>query len=509
MSKKLLKILDDPFLFISRLKIKDKKGRIVSLKPTDEQMEIMRGIFHSDKNLVVLKPRQIGSSTIFVACLFYLWYTSKSPITIAFLSHKLASSKHLLSMFSTMFYNLPEPLRREIEIENTTQLKLADTGAEVICVSSESKGGLRSFSAQYILLSEYSFAQNAEELKATAVASLNGGRLFQESTAGTYGDSHHNDVLRAMKEEGNMKLLFFPWSGIREYKKKLPSTTDPLTFFTEEEQGIADEHGLSWEQVYWRREKIELLGYYKFIREYPLSIEEAYGNRDSAYFTPDCFINVSAIDIDHQDDTFVILDDSSEQDRYAIGVDVASGVGKDSSVICVMSKTTYQPVALWSSNQVPIHELAERLEHIAWEYGGAKILIEENGIGLSLLTEMVNRGYHNLWKNPKNNKWWNTNWKTKWVLMEDWKEACRQGVCRDIDRFTVQEMRGFYLNDRGNIDYPENLPTHGDRVIAHALAFQCLKSVTLPHRLFLPDWVRHDRATRIGKKYAFHNKKRY
>ena len=92
------------------------------------------------------------------------------------------------------------------------------TGAEVIAVSAEGKGGLRSFSANYIHLSEYAFAPNADELKATAIASLNDGRLFQESTANVFGDPHHVDILKAQRGEANLHLLFFPWTMHEEYR---------------------------------------------------------------------------------------------------------------------------------------------------------------------------------------------------------------------------------------------------------------------------------------------------
>jgi hypothetical protein len=174
-----------------------------------------------------------------------------------------------------------------------------------------------------------------------------------------------------------------------------------------------------------------------------------------------------------------------------------------------MDKVTYEPVAIWSSNTTSIIETADRLEHIGYEYGEARILIEENSIGSALLNEMRNRGYTNLWKNPQNNKDWNTNVKTKFLMFEELKEALKQGVINNLDTLTHAELRAYYLNDKGRIDYPKNLPTHGDRVVALALALQCLKQVSLPKVLDLPHWVRARRAERVAAAHSFHTKRRY
>ena len=504
MQKKLRKILADPFLFIPRLKIKNKKGKLVRFKLNAEQEEMLKAFTTMDEHMIILKARQIGSSTLVSAYLFWLWFTSEEPITVAILSHKLASSKHLLEMWFRFYDNLPPQIKGELEVRNTTSMRLP-SGAEVIAVSAEGKGGLRSFSANYIHLSEYAFAPNADELKATAIASLNDGRLFQESTANVFGDPHHVDILKAQRGEANLHLLFFPWTMHEEYR----SNHRGCKSWTDEEKEAQVHYGLDLPQLYWRRTKIQQLGYHKFIREYPASIDEAYAGHSQAYFSPECFAYLNNLSIEPQDDYFNIFADYSKENAYAIGVDVGGGSGGDPSCIVVMDKVTYEPVAIWSSNTTSIIETADRLEHIGYEYGEARILIEENSIGSALLNEMRNRGYTNLWKNPQNNKDWNTNVKTKFLMFEELKEALKQGVINNLDTLTHAELRAYYLNDKGRIDYPKNLPTHGDRVVALALALQCLKQVSLPKVLDLPHWVRARRAERVAAAHSFHTKRRY
>jgi len=502
--KKVEKILSDPFLFISKLKIKNKKGRLVYLKPNGEQLKLIQQLENSHKHLAVLKGRQIGSSTVVCAYLFWKWITSKDPITVAILSHKLASSKHLLSIWFRFYDNLPQALQVDLIERNSTTMTTIH-GASVIAVSGEASGGLRSFTANYIHLSEYAFAPNAEELKATAMASLNEGRLIQESTANVFGDAHHIDLLKAQRGEGNLDYLFFPWSEHTEYRKKISGDF----YLKPEEEEVKNRYGLDDNQIAWRREKIEQLGYYKFIREYPLSIDEAYGGNGNAYFDEDCFRYINRLDIEAADDTINYFGDYTVHTAYAIGVDVGAGTGGDPSVIVVMDKTTYEPVCIWSSNRCSVVECADRLEHIAAEYGNCRILVEENAIGSALLNELRGRGYTNLWKHSQTGKDWNTNVKTKFLMFEELKDCLKEGVVTNLDMLTVQELKAYFVNEKGLIKYPDGLPTHGDRVVAMALAIQCLKQVSLPKHMHLPHWIKSRRAERATARYTFRAKNRY
>ena len=74
MQKKLRKILADPFLFIPRLKIKNKKGKLVRFKLNAEQEEMLKAFTTQDEHMIILKARQIGSSTLVSAYLFWLWF---------------------------------------------------------------------------------------------------------------------------------------------------------------------------------------------------------------------------------------------------------------------------------------------------------------------------------------------------------------------------------------------------------------------------------------------------
>ena len=479
-----LSILHNPHKFISRLKIKNKEGTIQYLHPNVEQTEVIEALERGG-DLIVAKPRQIGSTTIVAAYLFWKAYTSAEPITVALLSHKIDSVRHILRIFKTFYDHLPNFLRRPLKEDSAGKL-VFHNGATILCASATSKGGLRSFTCSYLLLSEYAFSENAEELKATAVAALNGGQMIIESTANYWGDPLHLEIEVAQRGEANYNYLFFPWYMHSEYAT--PIREDFL--LTEEETEILEEYNISLEQMYWRRVMIQKIGADKFRREYPACLSDAYAQSGDAYLMEDDLRLVEEIDIEDRWNAIVPV---NPHDSYAIGVDVGSGTGKDYSVAIILSKTTYQPVGIFRCNMTTPTELAEELFSMSQEYNGAKILVENNNVGV-----VVNQclGGSNLWKSS-DDKFWTTTQTNKRVMFEELKEAIRSGTIYQIDSITVAELRSIKVDYKYNISLTRANGAHADSAVALALAYQCLKQVRLPSKPFLPDWVKSKKADRI------------
>jgi len=502
--KKLLRIIADPIQFISRLKIVDKQGKLIRLIPNEEQIKIITALENGGDTLI-LKGRQIGSSTIVSAYLFWKAYTSTEPVSIAILSHKLASSKHLLEIHKTFYNNLPAFLQRPLSVENTTEIKFADSGASIIAVSAEGKGGLRSFTCSYLHISEYAFAPNPDELKATALSALNDGQLVIESTANHFDDALHQEIMRYERGEANWNYLFFRWFDHLSYQEEIP---EEGVLFTESERELQNKHNLTDEQLYWRKLKLSKIGNkQKFAREYPATIEDAYSIAGNVYLTREDFEEIEIINVEPTETT--IFDDPDVNDKYAIGVDVAAGVGKDWSVIYVVSKRTHQPVLLYRSNDVSPVYLAERIIDFATEYNNALVLVESNNFGNVVLNEMNHYGYYHIWK--QDGKDWITTLKSKTQMFENLKDKIQQGFLQYIDNIAYAEMRAITVNDRGHIELSNTGGAHSDNAVALALAFMCLEKVQLKAVPFLPAWIKARQADRIinnaGASIA--NKRRY
>jgi hypothetical protein len=504
MSSALLKIISDPIAFISRLSIIDKKGKKIRLVPNSEQIRIIQALVEEDDTLI-LKGRQIGSSTIVSAYLFWKLWTATEPITIAILSHKLASSKHLLDIHKTFYHNLPKFLKRPLDIENTTAMRFADSGAGIIAVSAEGKGGLRSFTCSYLQISEYAFAPQPEELKATALSALNNGQLIIESTANYFNDALHQEITAHERGEAKWNYLFFPWFEHKGYREK----TDKDFVMTDTESALAEQWGLDPEQIYWRRNKLGKIGNkQKFAREYPSCIEDAYSVAGNVYLQRDDFDDIEIVQIDPIETT--VLCEVDPQDRYAIGVDVAAGVGQDFSVIYVLSKKTHQIVCVYRSNEISPAYLAERIVDFATTYNGAHVLVESNNFGNVVLNEMHHMGYNKIWKDEKGRDWITT-LQSKTAMFENLKGLIQGGYISMLDNIVYSELRSITVNDRGGIELKYLDGAHSDNSVALSLAYMALDRVNLPQQEYLPQWIKDRKAQKIVDKggVALASKRRY
>jgi len=488
--------LEDPIEFISKLKIIDKKGARVNLVPNEEQIQIIKSL-ESDGDILILKGRQIGSSTIICAWMFWKSYVSREPITLATMSHKTNSARHLLSIIKNMHDTLPAKLQRGISVDNGTEFRFADTGAGVIAVSAEGKGGLRSFSCNALHISEFAFADNPEELKATAIAALNGGKMVMESTANRWGDGVHAEWTRAEKGEAEWNRLFFPWFQHKAYTQAVPldEEGEPIELeWRPDELALRDRYDLTGGQLLWRRQRIGKLGLEKFRREFPASPEEAYVVAGDTFFHEEDFADIEVIAADNYH--WSVFEEPQSNDAYAIGVDVAAGIGRDYSVIFVISKITGSPCAIWRSNQTEPTALAEQIIDIATEYNYAHVLVESNNFGGIVLNQMRHGGWRHFWKSS-DGKDWVTSAKTKAQIFEGLRTKCQRGEIRHIDRATYDELRGITVSDRGTIELQRSEGAHSDSAMALALAYQCLDKVKLPEISILPDWIKQRRVDRI------------
>ena len=497
----LARVLNNPVEFIKRLKIINKSGTLQSLNPNDEQIEIIKAL-ELGKMTLILKGRQIGSSTIVAAYFFWKTYVSKTPTTFAILSHKLASSKHLLTMHKIFYDNLPIFLQKPLEVSNTTEIKFKDSGAKIIAVSAGAEGGIRSFTCSHLHISEYAFAPNPEELKATALNALNNGQLIIESTANYFNDALHQEWIKALRGETDWNQLFFPWFSHKEYT--LSNQTIQLT---EAEDALVKTHGISLEQVAWRREKISKIGLDKFKREFPADIDDAYSQTGNVYFNKDDFGELQVVPVEPVEWNQFCAPD--KEDNYAIGVDVAAGVNRDYSVIYVVSKKTYNCVAIYRSKLIIPAALAKRLQEIATDYNKALVLIESNNFGNVVLNELSHLGYYNAWK--RDGKDWLTTSKSKTEMFENLKQVIQEGYIRTIDMITYQELRALQLTDKGSVELPENMDSHADSALAMALAYICINQVSLKLKPFLPNWIgtRQVQRTIAGGGAAIGKKQRY
>ena len=169
---------------------------------------------------------------------------------------------------------------------------------------------------------------------------------------------------------------------------------------------------------------------------------------------------------------------------YAIGVDVAEGVGRDASCAHVLNCTTGFLAATYWSNLVDVDNYAAELFKFGTYYNKANMCIEANNHGSAVIALMGGAvgglAYPNLYKRivfdeytQKRGKQigFKTTQSTKPRIVENLKAALRDGELVLRCKHTIQELGSFIIDERtGRVGAGGS--AKDDRVMALALAWE-------------------------------------
>lgn len=457
-------ILADPLKFVKLLKIQDKySGKLVRFSPNGEQKELIKKLQHHQK-VIILKPRQIGISTLLRAYALWQTYTTKDPLKFGVISFHQRSAKNLRRMDKLMHDSLPMMLHRKLSIDNATTMCFQDSGAELSSFTAGSKGGTRSFMLSSVHLSEFAFYDDPQEMLAQIVATVGTGQIIIESTPDKPADTFHRLIMGA--PENGWQLVTYWWWEHHKYKQEAPKDFEP----NEEECRLIKQYGLDNDQLYWRRNQIATLGLEKFRREYPACLDDAFHYASASYFGLDEIREIEEIHFEGEERQY---EEPKDNDVYAMGVDVAAGVGRDYSAISVISMATLQPVFHYRCNTISPSAFADKVMQIAQLYKDARVLCESNNHGHVVLYRLRHFGYKNLWCTV-DGKDWTTTTKSKLDAYETLREYISEGMIMKMDAQVLAELRSLIVL-RVTPEAPEGM--HDDMAMSIALAYRCLRDI--------------------------------
>lgn len=179
--------------------------------------------------------------------------------------------------------------------------------------------------------------------------------------------------------------------------------------------------------------------------------------------------------------------------NYIMGVDVSKGQGASNSVVSVVCAETREKVAEWADATVPPYELARIVAAVALWFGGSRrggkplVIWEANGPGWDFGRVFVKTiGYPNYYTDhrpgtslERNNKkyGWHSTREKKEQLLGILRRAYAHGGIINHCELALEEALSYVYFDDGGIGPAELTKetesarlTHGDRVIADALA---------------------------------------
>tara|TARA_R110002110_G_scaffold14756_1_gene67831 strand:- start:3167 stop:4642 length:1476 start_codon:yes stop_codon:yes gene_type:complete len=335
----------------------------------DFQEEALKD-FKGNRFSVILKARQLGISTTVAAYVAWLmlFHKDKNVLVVA---TKLGTAANLVKKIKAIHKNLPAWLKiSDIAIDNRNSFELSN--GSMVKASSTSGDAGRSEALSLLVIDEAAFVEGIDELWAGLYPTLStGGRCIALSTPNGVGNWFHKTYTEAEENKNDFHTIKLPWNVHPERDQN---------WFEKETRNMS------------RREIAQEL---------------------------ECNFNASGDTVIHGDDLKLIFEGATEPDHktgfdrnywiwkepnphseYILVADVARGDGSDFSVGHVFEVQTMEQVAEYQGKITP-DMFAPLLFSIASEYNDALLIIENNSLGIGVLTRLQDLAYKNLYYSIK------------------------------------------------------------------------------------------------------------
>jgi hypothetical protein len=290
----------DDFLFYAprALRLKPKQGGLYPFKPNFCQEYVHRVAEDQLKRtgkvrLIILKGRQQGMST-YIEGRFFWKTTHRFGIKAYILTHEAEATKSLFEMAFRYWENCPPEFRPAIDAGNAKELSFGTMDTKYSVGTAGAKGTGRSQNIHLFHGSEVAYWPHADDHSSgvmQAVGDFPGTEVWLESTASGPGDYFHRTWQgatepgkEAQATSNDFIRVFIPWYWQEEYRMELK----PGFVLDAEEVELMETYGLDFEQLQWRRTKIQDLGgdVSRFQRDYPMCPDEAFQNATVSTLIP-------------------------------------------------------------------------------------------------------------------------------------------------------------------------------------------------------------------------------
>lgn len=481
------RLLDKKWRLTHLYKITTKDGKLIKFKPNRAQVhfEANRG-----QRNIILKSRQLGFTTYeAVDMLDDILFTPNTEALL--IAYDQDTSKNIFDKkISLCWENFPPALKElyTVDADRTDQLKVGFGDGRFSSVVVKSSG--RSGTYQRLHISEYAktckhFPDKADEILTGSIPSVPlNGRVDIESTAeGEFG--HFYDLFweawnHPTGHLTDYKAHFYNWTWDDEEIAKvepLDTGTLPQEFLEIKKTHNLNDRQISYYYVKWLALKKD---WKKLRQEYPTTPEEAFQSSGDKLFAVEPLEKMVLKDGTKEGD-WTIYEDFNPLHRYAIGADVAEGVGKDSSTAVIFDFTKSQVVGEFASNKIAPDIFAYELKNYGHRFGTCLIAVERNNHGFATLTKLkdiypINQIYKEIRRGvtddtPTERLGWHTNMATKPEMLYDLSTAINEGMMLIPSRPLIFELRTYDKQDlqvlKGN-----EATKHWDRVIALAISWQ-------------------------------------
>jgi len=443
---------------------------------------------------IILKARQMGISTWATSRVFWKSYFNSNNKSVV-MAHDGGTSDALFNMSRNTIDNMPEDFKPELIKSNAKEIVFAHNNSGYRLYTAGSPEAGRGTTPTVAHLSEVAFWLHDAKILAglfQGISQAEGTEVILESTANGIGNEFQRLWKGAVDGTNEYIAIFVPWFLMPEYARKAPEGFER----TPEEEKLVVNYQLTNDQLYWRRLKIAESGEIKFKQEYPATPEEAFIVSGSNVFDleklqkliPQPIIKQLEFNFgtclfdEDKRGSLTIYRAPRHDEAFAVGADVALGVGKDYSCAVVMDANR-KVVAVYRNNYIDPSQFGDLLFYLGRYYNNALLAVESNSMGIATLNRLAQMQYQNMYfqtkmanvsKEESTRMGWRTTSASKPAIIGFLKNAIEQEELMIPDRIMLKELQEYITTDTGST---EAVPGgNDDTVIALAIALEVIRT---------------------------------
>lgn len=442
---------------------------------------------------IVLKPRQIGFSTLEMAR--DIWFFLTRPgARVVVVVQSMTTHEAAKSVSTTMRTMLDGLVREGASLEFRTDsatewtlgdrsLRIIEAGASEAAATKKGRGGTIS----RLHITETAFYEFAEETLNALLECVPGPEygteIVSESTPNGAGGVFHEQYVAAAAGRSGYAAHFFPWFWQEEYRTELDPGEVVVPTTPAERAQLARDPLLSAEQLKWYRWKIaEKRGNADLVaQEYPTDPETAFLVRGGSFFDRDATTALlhktrEPIAIE-MGGALRVWARAEAGVRYVVAADPSEGTGGDPGAAGVYRRDTGAHVATLHG-QLQTWRMGELLSDIGHAYNDAMVVVERNNHGHAVLQSLQyasndRKPYRNIYMGRDDKPGWLSTETSRAAALEALESAIRKGEWTTPDRAVLGELFTFVINPRTG--KAEGAPgAHDDMVIMAAIAHDIL-----------------------------------
>lgn len=484
------------------IKIRTKTAEIKGLVLNEAQRRLAKVIedqWRTERKvrIIILKARQMGLSTVIGSWLY--WKTSQNKARKTFVvAHKAEATGTLFDMTKRFHDMCPEVLRPSTKYAGRRELAFDKLQSSYGVATAGGDGIGRSETLTDLHASEVAFwplasAKDNWNGLTKAVPNGPGTSIFVESTANGVTGVFYDLWQGAVNGTNGFLPVFLPWFIQDEYRDVVPEGFQRTPDEEDYLQMIWEAHGYDLDdaQLCFRRREISLTSLQQFQQEYPSTAEEAFLTTGMPVFNPSQLAEMEKKHAKPPAATYALEGNGWQKnprgalveylkhdpaETYYIGADVAMGVrGGDYSVAQVLDSHKRQ-VAKFRAHVHPDY-YADILYALGRRYNEARLVVEANNHGILTNNRLAkDLAYPNLYiretldkltEQVREEPGFDTNAKSKPLIVDQLRAAFREGEVTLYDRNTFAELKAYVVTENGKMEAEGD--THDDEVMSLAL----------------------------------------